>query len=86
MPPTEHVVIAAGVPENLLREELIDAARDGWTNRLIDLSRRNNLLFYKPTIGGTLELPISPRLIAFLSDGETLPIRDLLANDQNKIS
>jgi len=86
MQSTEHVVSGAGAPETLLREKLIDAARDGWTNRLIDLSRRNNLLFYKPSIGGTLELPISPRMIAFLSDGETLPIRDLLANDQDKIS
>jgi very-short-patch-repair endonuclease len=65
---------------------LIDAARDGWTNRLIDLSRRNNLLFYKPAISGTLELPVTPRMMSFLSDGESLPICDLLPSEQIKIS
>jgi very-short-patch-repair endonuclease len=85
MPSAENVVSGAGAPESVLRETLIDAARDGWTNRLIDLSRRNNLLFYKPVTSGTLELPISPRMIAFLRDGETLPISDLLASDQDKI-
>jgi hypothetical protein len=86
MPPVENSANGAQVPESLLREKLIDAARDGWTNRLIDLSRRNNLLFYKPVSSSTLELPVSPRMLRFLSDGETLPISDLLPNDQEKIS
>jgi hypothetical protein len=86
MPTVENAASGAGVPESLLREKLIDTARKGWTNRLIDLSRRNNLLFYKPLSGGTLELPVSPRMMAFLSDGETLPISDLLASDQDKLS
>jgi very-short-patch-repair endonuclease len=76
----------AGASESALREKLIDTARDGWTNRLIDLSRRNNLLFYKPVSSGTLELSITPQLMAFLSNGKTLPISDLLANDRDKIS
>src|SRR5437879_1094465 len=86
MPTVEKVTGAAGLPESLLRERLVDAAREGWTNRLIDLSRRNNLLFYKPTQSGTLELPVSPAMIAFLRDGETLPISELLASDQTKIA
>jgi very-short-patch-repair endonuclease len=86
MPTVENAASGAGAPESLLRERLIDAARDGWTNRLIDLSRRNNLLFYKPLSGGTLELPVTPRMMEFLSDGETLPISDLLASDRDKIS
>src|ERR1700720_3574987 len=72
--------------EELLREKLVDAARDGWINRLIDLSRRNNLLFYKPVASGTLELPFSQRMRDFLSDGQTATISDLVASDQDKIS
>ncbi len=69
-----------------MRAKLVDAARDGWMNRLIDLSRRNNLLFYKPTTSTTLELPVTPAMMSFLSDGESLPIGDLLAINQDKIS
>jgi very-short-patch-repair endonuclease len=86
MPTVENVVSGAGAPESLLRERLIDAAREGWMNRLIDLSRRNTLLYYKPAISGTLELPVTPRMMAFLSDGEAMPIRELLASEQDKIS
>ena len=74
MPPVENSASGAEAPESPLREKLIEAARDGWTNRLIDLSRRNNLLFYRPVSSSTLELPISPRLLTFLTDGEPLPI------------
>ena len=84
--PTENATIGAEAPENLLRESLIDAARDGWTSRLIDLSRRNNLLFYKPILSGTLELPITSRMMDFLTGSESLPIGDLLASDQERIS
>jgi len=39
---------------------LIKAAQAQWVSRLIDLSRRNNLLYYKPLLTGTLELSLSP--------------------------
>ena len=55
--------------ESLLREKLIDDAREGWKNRLIDLSQRNNLLFYKPLVSGTLELPLTARVTEFLKGG-----------------
>ncbi len=48
MPPAEKVKDAR-IAESGLRDRLIATAAEGWTNRLIDLSRRNNLLFYKPT-------------------------------------
>src|ERR1700679_3160902 len=86
MPTSENAASGTGTPESTLREKLIDAAREGWTNRLIDLSRRNNLLFYKPVMSGTLELPLSPRMMAFLSDGEAGAIRELVASKQDKIS
>jgi hypothetical protein len=84
--PTETTTNGVRTPESLSRENLIDAARDGWTSRLIDLSRRNNLLFYKPVLSGTLELSVTPKMMEFLTDGESLPIRDLLASEQDHIS
>lgn len=35
-----------------VRTKLIEAARDGWIDPLIDTSRRNNLLFFRPVVGG----------------------------------
>jgi very-short-patch-repair endonuclease len=86
MAKAENSSKTTATPESLLRTKLVDAARDGWTNRLIDLSRRNNLLYYKPTISSTLELPVTPGMMSFLSDGEPLPLRELLAVNQEKIS
>ncbi len=86
MPTVESHASGTGAPEDALRKSLVNAACEGWTGRLIDLSRRNNLLFYKPIVSGTLELPITARLSEFLISGKTLPIRDLLADDQERIS
>jgi very-short-patch-repair endonuclease len=86
MPTVENPATGAGAPEDSLRQSLIDAARDGWTSRLIDLSRRNNLLFYKPIQSATLELPVTPSLMGFLTQVKPLPIGDLLASDQDRIS
>ncbi len=69
-----------------MRAKLVDAAREDWTNRLIDLSRRNNLLYYKPTASTTLELPVTPVMMSFLSEGEPLPISDLLGIHHDKVS
>lgn len=60
------------------RESLVATARDAWKTRLIDLSRRNNLLFYRPLVNGTLELPVGPVLSQFLSRGGSVPISELL--------
>jgi hypothetical protein len=57
---------ASATPESLLRTKLVDAARGGWTNRLIDLSRRNDRLYYKPTASSTLELSVTPGMMSFL--------------------
>jgi very-short-patch-repair endonuclease len=86
MPTAENAAQGVRTPENLLRESLIDAAREGWTSRLIDLSRRNNLLFYKPVLSGTLELPISPKMMELLKSDESILLQGLLANDQDRIS
>jgi very-short-patch-repair endonuclease len=86
MPNPENPALVTGPPENELRNSLIHAATNGWKDRLIDLSRRNNLLFYKPVIRGTLELPVSTQLTALLSDREAVPISELLATGQDKIT
>ncbi len=38
------------------RAQRVEAARKGWIARLIDMSRRNQLLYYRPLATGTLEL------------------------------
>lgn len=42
------------------RREKVDKARDVWIKKLIDLSRRNNLLFYRDLQTGTLDLSSAP--------------------------
>ena len=42
------------------RREKVDRAREVWIKKLIDLSRRNNLLFYKDLQTGTLDLSGAP--------------------------
>ena len=59
------------------RETLITASRDAWKKRLIDLSRRNNLLYYRPLVNGTLELPVSPDLAEFLASGTSQTLSEL---------
>ena len=60
-----------------LRESLVVASRDAWKKRLIDLSRRNNLLYYRPLVNGTLELPPSPELVTFLAGGKAVPLSEI---------
>lgn len=86
MPTVEKPKIGVPTTEDLLREKLVDGAREGWINRLIDLSRRNNLLFYKPVLSGTLELPMSDKLMSLLGGAGTLPISDLIEAELEGIS
>jgi hypothetical protein len=86
MPIAENDADSKDTIDGVLRHRLITSATDGWTNRLIDLSRRNNLLFYKPIQNGAIELPVSAAMIEFLREGESLQISDLLASDQGKIT
>jgi very-short-patch-repair endonuclease len=72
--------------ETLLRENLVDAARVGWTNRLIDLSRRNNLLYYRPLVSGTLEVPVSSELMEFLRVGKSVPVIDFFLSEPANIN
>jgi len=42
------------------RRNTVEGARQGWIRKLIDLSRRNNLLYYRPLKTGTLNLSSAP--------------------------
>src|SRR5690348_4928030 len=62
------------------RREAVDKARQTWIRKLIDLSRRNNLLYYRPLKTGTLDLSDADPLhmTALLSGNESIPIGKLL--------
>ena len=42
------------------RRQIVEKARQSWIRKLIDLSRRNNLLYFRPLKTGTLELTSAP--------------------------
>ncbi len=51
---------------------IVDAASGVWIRRLIDHSRANSLLFYRPLKVGTLELTSHPEAVRRLLEGEAL--------------
>lgn len=57
------------------RRATVEAARQVWIRKLIDLSRRNSLLYYRPLKTGTLEFSSAPpeRLHELLA-GESVPV------------
>jgi very-short-patch-repair endonuclease len=61
------------------RRSVVEKAREEWIRQLIDLSRRNNLLYYRPLKTGTLDLSLADgdRMAALLS-GDTVPISKLV--------
>ena len=66
MPPTREQQAAGTV--DAARTKLIESARAGWISRLIDLSRRNNLLYYRPISTSTIDVPgTSPALTELLA-------------------
>lgn len=61
------------------RRQRVDEARARWISRLIDLSPRNNLLYFRELKTGTLDLTASkPDLLAKLLDGSEVPLHKLL--------
>ncbi|HKV93642.1 MAG TPA: AAA domain-containing protein [Candidatus Angelobacter sp.] len=64
------------------RQLLVNQARQSWIKKLIDLSRRNNLLYFRPLKRGTLDLATADRqiLAAFLL-GEEISVKKLLLDD-----
>jgi Protein of unknown function (DUF4011) len=57
-PEPTRVSPASLIPD--ARRQIIKNARQSWIRKLIDLSRRNNLLYFRPLKTGTLELTSAP--------------------------
>lgn len=75
-----------GVPAiSPARREAVDRARQSWIRKLIDLSRRNNLLYYRPLKTGTLDLSSadSTSMANLLSGGEPVSIAKLVSNGKD---
>jgi very-short-patch-repair endonuclease len=61
------------------RRETVEKARQSWIKKLIDLSRRNNLLYYRSLKWGTLNLSLDdPERWASLLRGEPVSLRSLV--------
>src|SRR3954454_9402332 len=61
------------------RRALVDKARQSWVSRLIDLSQRNNLLYFRPLKVGTLDVTTADReALADLLSGKSVSLRALL--------
>lgn len=57
----------------------VEQVRDGWIRRLIDLSRRNNLLYYRELKTGTLDFSdANKKALDELLAGKTVPLTRLL--------
>jgi very-short-patch-repair endonuclease len=67
-----------------IREQLVGAARDSWVDRLIDTSRRNNLLFFRSILGGTIEIPDGNKAFLELLAGATVQALALLQSPQDR--
>ena len=69
----------------------MDRARESWIAKLIDLSRRNNLLFYRDLQTGTLDLSKAPdeqvhALLQSGAEGATgVTLRKLVANQEEEL-
>jgi very-short-patch-repair endonuclease len=70
----------------------VDAARKRWMERLIDVSRNNNLLYYRQLKAGTLDATtVSQDVLRALLSGEKVVVRELLpaypeADLKNRVS
>src|SRR5260370_24978328 len=61
------------------RRTVVTQARDAWVSRLIDLSRRNKLLYYRELKAGALELTDDdPAVMRSLLEGNSVTLAQLL--------
>lgn len=69
------------------RHQLVEQARQAWIKKLIDLSRRNNLLYYRPLKTGTLSLSTgaNSHMNGVLA-GASVAVSKLLGNSEEDAS
>jgi len=74
-----RVGVSGGGGASDARTQLVDRARQAWIARLIDLSRRNNLLYFRELKLGTLNLAEhDPRIMTALLKGQSVSLWELL--------
>jgi very-short-patch-repair endonuclease len=72
-------------PISQQHRSLVDQARQSWIRKLIDLSRRNNLLYFRSLKTGTLELASADQLcMASFLRGEEVSVRKLLPSQTDE--
>jgi very-short-patch-repair endonuclease len=76
--PTSRPQSAGTPPVDPARTQLVDAARTAWIGRLIDLSRRNNLLFYRPIPTSSIDVPKESFCLLELLSGKPVTAEALL--------
>jgi len=68
------------------RRDCVDRAREAWVKRLIDLSRRNNLLYFRPLKLGTLALSLTKgSKVADLLRGDTVAVAELVDDPKQEL-
>lgn len=83
MSPSDPSVRTAGVVSSS-RAQLVAAALKGWIAALVDKSRRNNLLYFRPLKAGTFELASpDPAQMERLLQQEEVPLTKLLGTKQD---
>lgn len=71
----------SNVEINAKRRECVESARQSWIKKLIDLSRRNNLLYYRSLKLGTLNLSLTnAERWAALLRGDSVAVSSLVEN------
>ena len=74
-------------PERLVK---VDAARQQWIRKLVDLSRRNNLLYFRELKVGTLDISAAPAdamrelLQSGASAADGVRLKTLVSEDRRK--
>jgi hypothetical protein len=78
--PMSRAQSAGNAPIDPARVQFVEAARTAWIGRLIDLSRRNNLLFYRAIPTSSIDVSKeSPGLLDLLG-GKAVTAETLLPN------
>ena len=68
------------------RSRLVGAARGAWVSRLIDLSRRNNLLFFQSTATNCISIPAESLVLADILAGTSVSADRLFAEREGRTS
>ncbi|MGV3617984.1 MAG: AAA domain-containing protein [Fimbriimonas sp.] len=69
------------------RRRAVEAAREAWVRRLVDTSRRNNLLYFRDLRSGTLDLGAAdPEAVGDLFDGERVPLSRLVPKSADPLA